>query len=115
MAVGAAVGMLGGWLLSSAMKRRLTSRHTEQIGTLILALLAYTGSVALGGNGFIAAFVGGLFFGYITHHHRHQAVEFTETTGTLLSLFVWTIFGAALVIPSSLLSTLGHCSTPYSA
>jgi len=97
--VGAAIGMLGGWLFSGAMKRRLTSRHTEQFGTLSLALAAYTISLVLGGNGFIAAFVGGMFFGYITQHRRHHATEFTEASGTYLSLFVWTIFGATLVIP----------------
>jgi NhaP-type Na+/H+ or K+/H+ antiporter len=97
--VGAALGMLGGWLFAGAMRRRLTSRATEQLGTLALALGIYFGSVALGGNGFIAAFVGGLFFSYITRHRQHHAVEFTEATATLLSLFVWTIFGAFLVIP----------------
>jgi NhaP-type Na+/H+ or K+/H+ antiporter len=97
--VGAGAGMLGGWLFSTAMKRRLTSRGIEQIGTFTLALTAYFGSLALGGNGFIAAFVAGLFFSHITHHQQHQATEFTETTGTLLSLFVWFLFGAYLVIP----------------
>ena len=53
----------------------------------------------LGGNGFIAAFVGGLFFSYSTRHHKHHTLEFTEATGTTLSLFVWTLFGAFLVIP----------------
>lgn len=97
--VGAGLGMLGGWLLAGAMRRRLTSQATEQIGALALALATYFGSIALGGNGFIAAFVSGLFFSYITRHRQHQAVEFTEATGTLLSLFVWTIFGSILVIP----------------
>lgn len=99
IAVGAAMGMLGGRLFSVALRRRLTSRATEQIGTLILALAIYFGSIALGGNGFIAAFIGGLFFSYMTRHHKNNVVEFTETTGTLLSLLVWTIFGAFLVIP----------------
>lgn len=98
-AVGAALGMLGGWLLAIALQRGLTSRATEQIGTLALALATYFGSVALGGNGFIAAFVGGLFFSYITRHRQHQIMEFTEVTGTVLSLFVWTMFGSTLVIP----------------
>lgn len=99
VAVGAVLGMSGGWLFAVAMRRRLTSRATEQIGTLALALAIYFGSIALGGNGFIAAFVGGLFFSYITRHQQHHVVEFTEATGTLLSLFVWTIFGSILVIP----------------
>ncbi len=97
--VGAALGMLGGWLLSTAMKRQLTSRATEQIGTFALALSAYFGSIALGGNGFIAAFVGGIFFSYATRHQEHDAVELTEGLGTLLSLFVWTVFGSIMIIP----------------
>jgi NhaP-type Na+/H+ or K+/H+ antiporter len=96
--VGAAVGVLGGWLFAAAIRRRLTSKGTEQIGNLALALCAFFGSAALGGNGFIAAFVGGITFGHITRHHQHEATEFTETTGTLLSLFVWTVFGANLVM-----------------
>jgi len=99
VAFGAAVGAFGGWILSGAMKRRLTSQNTEKIGVLMLAFTAYAGSIALGGNGFIAAFVGGLFFGYVTRNQRHSAIEFTESIGTMLSLFVWTIFGAVLVIP----------------
>ncbi|MEJ2557559.1 MAG: sodium:proton antiporter [Anaerolineae bacterium] len=99
VAVGIAVGMLGGRLFAAAVQQRWTSRTTEQIGNLALALGAYFGSAALGGNGFIAAFVGGLMFGYVTRDHLHEATEFTETTGTLLSLFVWSVFGANLVIP----------------
>jgi len=97
--VGAALGSLGGWLFAAALRRRLTSRATEQVGTLALVLATYFGSIALGGNGFIAAFVGGLFFNYITRHRQHRSLEFTEAAGTLFSLFVWTIFGALLVIP----------------
>jgi NhaP-type Na+/H+ or K+/H+ antiporter len=97
--VGVVFGMIGGWLFSYAMRRRLTSRATEQIGTLALTLLIYFSSIMLGGNGFIAAFVGGLFFSYSTRHHKHHTLEFTEATGTTLSLFVWTLFGAFLVIP----------------
>ena len=99
VAVGSVLGMSGGWLFALAMRHRLTSRATEQIGTLALALAIYFSSIALGGNGFIAAFVGGLFFSYVTRHRQHHAVEFTEAAGTLLSLFIWTIFGSVLVIP----------------
>ncbi len=99
VAVGTGVGLLGGWLIRTAMKRRLTSRHTEQLGALMLALTAYGASLALGGNGFIAAFIGGMFYGFITHEKHHNSIEFTETTGTLLSVAVWTIFGVYIVVP----------------
>lgn len=99
IAVGVALGLFGGWMFAAAIQRRLTSRATGQIGMLALALATYFGSVTLGGNGFIAAFVGGLFFSYFSRHRQNHALEFTEATGTLLSLCVWMIFGSIIVIP----------------
>ena len=60
------VGYLGGKLLAFAKDRGWTSDVSEQIAILALALLAYQGSVAIGGNGFIAAFAGGILFGAAT-------------------------------------------------
>ncbi len=97
--VGAAMGSLGGWLFYIATRNRLTSRATEQVGAVALALSTYAVSVVLGGNGFIAAFVGGLFFGYFIKEKQHTSIELTEGMGTILSIFVWTIFGSILVIP----------------
>jgi NhaP-type Na+/H+ or K+/H+ antiporter len=99
IAVGALLGTSGGWLFSNAIHYRLTSRATEQVGTIALALATYSVSVLLGGNGFIGAFVGGMFFGYISHHKLHHALGLTEGLGTVLSVFVWTVFGSILVIP----------------
>ncbi|MGD9316034.1 MAG: sodium:proton antiporter [Anaerolineae bacterium] len=96
---GVAAGLLGGWLFAVAAKRGWTAASGEQIGNFALALCAFWAAKALGGNGFIAAFVGGLAFGHATRERLHVATEFTETTGTLLSLFVWTVFGANLVVP----------------
>ena len=36
---------------------------SEQIAILALALLAYEGSIAAGGNGFVATFAGGILSG----------------------------------------------------
>jgi NhaP-type Na+/H+ or K+/H+ antiporter len=97
--VGIAAGLLGGWLYAAAAKRGWTAVTGEQIGNLALALFAFWAAKALGGNSFVAAFVGGILFGHATHERLHVATEFTETSGTLLSLFVWTAFGANLVPP----------------
>ncbi len=96
---GLAIGLLGGWLFAAAAKRGWTATAGEQIGNLALALCAFWAAKALGGNGFVAAFVGGILFGYATRERLHVATEFTETSGTLLSLFVWAVFGANLVPP----------------
>ena len=70
---------------------------SEQIAILALALLAYEGAVAIGGNGFIAAFAGGILFGAATRGRLAEPVQFTETLGLSASFLVWSIFGALFV------------------
>ncbi len=94
-----AVGVLGGRLLVVARRLGWTSAISEQLVVLSLSLLAYMGAVAMGGNGFVAAFVGGLLFGASTSSRLHEPVEFTETVGLFASFFVWTVFGALFVGP----------------
>ena len=52
-----------------------------------------------GTNGFIAAFVAGMAFGTLDHHDDEAQLRFTEEAGTLLSLLVWFIFGAVMLVP----------------
>lgn len=99
IAVGAVLGLAGGWLFSQALRKNLTSNLARQIGNPALALLAFLATKEMGGNGFVSVFVAGILFGYATRHLLHDAVEYTEVTGTFLSLFVWIIFGALLPIP----------------
>jgi sodium/hydrogen antiporter len=94
---GAAIGAVGGWLLTQTTRRGWTSGGAEQLAILGLALAAYLGSIAIGGNGFIAAFVGGMVFRAASRSRFVEPTEFTETFGTFLSLLVWGIFGAVLV------------------
>jgi NhaP-type Na+/H+ or K+/H+ antiporter len=91
------VGYLGGKLLAIAVGRGWTSNVAEQIAILALALLAYQASVAIGGNGFIAAFAGGILFGAATNRRMTVPVQFTETLGLSASFLVWSIFGALFV------------------
>jgi sodium/hydrogen antiporter len=91
------VGYLGGRLVAVANDRGWTAGVSEQIAILALALLAYQGSVAVGGNGFIAAFAGGLLFGAATRQRLAEPVAFTETLGLAGSFLVWSLFGALFV------------------
>ena len=91
------VGYLGGKLLAFASERGWTSGVSKQIAILALALLAYGGAVAIGGNGFIAGFAGGILFGAATRDRMAEPVEFTETLGLSASFLVWSIFGALFV------------------
>ena len=91
------VGYFGGRLLALAQERGWTSEVSEQIGILALALLAYVGSVAIGGNGFVAAFAGGILFGAATKGRLAGRVQFTETLGLSATFLVWSVFGALFV------------------
>lgn len=91
------VGVLGGWLLSLAARRGWTGGVPEQLAVLGLAMAAYFGALAIGGNGFIAAFAGGIVFRATSRDQLVESTEFTETLGSFLSLLVWGIFGAVLV------------------
>lgn len=102
--VGAAVGIGGGWLLATTVERGWTAGTSEQVAVFGLALTAYFGSLMLHGNGFIAAFSAGIIFSAATRNRFGEPTEFTENTGTVLSLLVWVIFGA-LAVPKAILFT----------
>jgi NhaP-type Na+/H+ or K+/H+ antiporter len=93
------IGGGGGALLSIARTRGWTSEISEQLGVLALSVLAYAGAVDIGGNGFVAAFAGGLLFGTVTKRSFAKPVELTETIGLFASFLVWTICGALIVGP----------------
>jgi NhaP-type Na+/H+ or K+/H+ antiporter len=95
---GVALGIAGGLLLVRAERSRWASRSSRQLAVLALALAAYFTSIALGGNGFIAAFVGGLAFGAASRHAEEGAELFTEVAGSTLSIVVWIVAGSAFVI-----------------
>lgn len=65
-----------------------------------LALLCFATAQALGGSGFIAAFVGGLVAGGLLDKEKHRMLQASEEFGSLLSIITWLAFGA-LVIPKA--------------
>src|SRR4051812_14625251 len=96
-AVGAGIGALGGWMLRQARRRKLAAEEFTGIAVLALALLGYAAAVALGGNGFVAAFCGGLAFGACAGRRAPEELAFLEQTGRLLSLLVWMVFGVVAI------------------
>ena len=98
--VGIAVGGAGGMLVNAARKRGWIAEGFAGAALLGLAVCAYTSSVALHGNGFIAAFVGGLAFGTTAGRRGQPLIPFVEETGALVSLLVWLTFGAVAVVPA---------------
>ncbi|MGY1660884.1 cation:proton antiporter [Geodermatophilus sp. SYSU D00705] len=97
VATGVAVGAAGGWSLRRARDRGWVAEDFAGPAVLALALAAYAAALVVHGNGFVAAFCGGLAFGATVGRRGPTELAFTEQTGGLLSLLVWSAFGAIAV------------------
>jgi sodium/hydrogen antiporter len=95
--LGALVGWLGGRLVDRAAKRGWMNPTFQRLAACSLAVLAYALAEKFHGNGFIAAFFGGLMLGVHTPEVRERIHEFGEAEGQQLALFVFLIFGLAAV------------------
>ena len=92
--VGAAVGIVAARVLRRSLSAGWTQPSALRLGVLTLPLLAYAGTVVLGGNGFIAAFVAGVFFEPEARRLPPDALHLVEDVGATFSLALWFIFGA---------------------
>ena len=97
LATAAVVGYVGGKFLIYANSHGWTTDVSEQIAILALALLAYEGAVAIGGNGFVSAFAAGVLFGAATRGRLSAPGRFAVTLGLSATFWVWSIFGALFV------------------
>jgi sodium/hydrogen antiporter len=95
--VGVGVGLVGGWLVSWASKREWMTGSFRRLALLALAIIAWALADQIGGNGFIAAFVGGLAVGPTVESVGEQLIQFTEAEGQLLNLSVFFIFGVLVI------------------
>jgi NhaP-type Na+/H+ or K+/H+ antiporter len=91
--IGAAVGGAGGAALRRAAARDWTTTAFERLALAALAIAAWYAADEAGGNGFIAAFVGGGAAGIAAGSLRDRALDFAEEEGQMLNLAVFFIFG----------------------
>lgn len=93
--VGVIVGLVGGLSVSRASARGWMEGGSQQIAPLALAVMSWAFASALDGNGFIAAFVGGVAFGVVARPHCPHIEDFTEDEGQLLTGLTFLVFGGA--------------------
>jgi NhaP-type Na+/H+ or K+/H+ antiporter len=97
---GLAAGFLAAAVLAVGSRRRLISGSWLQVIPVAGAGLAYGIAIALGGSGFIAAFLGGAVFGALMPRRSEQASRLNEELGGLLGGVTFVIFGAVLLGPT---------------
>jgi len=98
--VGVCIGGAGGYVVHVARRRGWAEAGFAGSAVLALAVCAYACALALHGNGFIAAFIGGLAYGATSGKGGERLVPYVEETGALVSLLVWLAFGAIAVVPA---------------
>ena len=99
-AVGAGLAFVGGRVLVAAHQRGWVQHGARRIGTVWLALASFLVAEDVGGNPFVAAFIGGLVFGAAARDEAAESVELTELAGSLLALVLWFVVGAGFVLPA---------------
>ena len=91
--IGAAVGVTGGVALRRASARGWTVPLFEKLALAALAVIVFVVADEAGGNGFIAAFVGGGAAGMAAGPVTARALDLAEEDGEALNLAVFFLFG----------------------
>jgi NhaP-type Na+/H+ or K+/H+ antiporter len=97
---GVSAGLVAAAVVAIGTRRDLISRSWLQVIPLAGAGLAYGLAAALGGSGFIAAFLAGAIFGGLVPQQSEEASRLNEEIGGLLGGVTFLIFGAVLLGPA---------------
>lgn len=97
VAAGVGVGAVGGTVLRAAEERGWMLPQWRQLLVLAVATASYAAAVALGGSGFIAAFVAGMAYGATSQQRGQRAMYLAEEVGNILAAVTWLGFGALAV------------------
>jgi NhaP-type Na+/H+ or K+/H+ antiporter len=99
VAVGLAIGLLGGWLLASGKKSGRVTETWSQLYMIALAALTFVVVEHIDGSGFVGAFGAGLGFALLVPRVEEESGT-AEAFEELLELVVFALFGAAAVVPA---------------
>ena len=97
---GALVGFFGGKLSEMAAKFHWMEDSYQRLSSFALAIISYYVAEIIGGNGFIAAFVAGMFIAMTSRSLKHKLQEFGDAEGELLLATVF-LFVGFIGIPMS--------------
>ena len=97
---GVVFGAAAGWLVAQALGGLNISSKWLNLAPIAAALLAYAGTEALEGNGFVAVWVAGLLYGWVLRgvtEDEHEYAGFTEDLNGILVLASFFVFGATML------------------
>jgi NhaP-type Na+/H+ or K+/H+ antiporter len=95
--VGLGFTAIAAWLFRWCLRGDWISEVWMQITVVGLSIACFASAQSLHGSGYIAAFSGGLLFGYRSNQMTHKLVHAAEGIGETLALFTWLLFGATVI------------------
>ena len=97
---GVVAGVVGAVVLAFAERRKLAADEWLQVIPLAAAALSYGIANALGGSGFIAAFVAGLVFGVLRRPQSGDVTYLLDASGQVFNAVTLIVFGAVALGPA---------------
>jgi NhaP-type Na+/H+ or K+/H+ antiporter len=97
LVVGLGLAAIGAWALRWCRNQGWVTEIWKQVTVVALAIACFSVAQSLHGSGYIAAFTGGLLFGFKAKEATHKLVLAAEGTGETLALMTWMLFGATVI------------------
>ena len=97
LAVGLGLTAIGTWAFAWCRDKGWVTEIWKQVTVVALAIACFSVAQSLHGSGYIAAFTGGLLFGFRAKDATHRLVLAAEGTAETLALLTWFVFGAAVI------------------
>jgi NhaP-type Na+/H+ or K+/H+ antiporter len=97
LAVGLGLTAIGTWLLRFCLKRAWVTEIWLQVTVVAMAIACFALAQSLHGSGYIAAFTGGLLFGFLGKESTHKVVLAAEGMGETLAMLTWVVFGVSVI------------------
>ncbi|MEU4248456.1 potassium/proton antiporter [Amycolatopsis sp. NPDC026612] len=105
MAVGAAVGLVGGWLLLQLVRRvEMPSEGLYPLRTLAVSFVLYGAATLAHGSGFLAVFIAGVLVGDAAAPFKREIERFHSSLASLAEIVAFVILGLTVSL-SSLFTT----------
>jgi len=95
--IGAFNGYVGAKLLTKAVENSWIRESYRNLSPISLAILSFYFAEYFGGNGFISAFVAGVFFGSFSKVIDIQTEAFLEGSGEIFILISFLVFGLTFI------------------
>ncbi len=97
MAVGAAVGGVGGYLLVIFMRKvPLPNEALYPVRTMASAAVIYGAAAAAHGSGFLAVLLAGIVVGDARAPYKHEAERFASALGSVSEVVAFTVLGLTI-------------------